>query len=184
MDVARAAAELEPRHLAVVRVLRPEVGLDSAVDVAADIRVTLGHGVHEEPDELHVRLALGAVGGAQRFVAAAVGGHAGKLCRIERECGDEGHGQQAGHGSRLRLLVKLHVASVVVAHLAHAAQLVGIESVAARPGVRDEVGAHVQHALVAAGGGEELERACDGRLHLEVLLRHAGRANRHAIDGH
>ena len=51
----------------------------------------------------------------------------------------------------LRLLIKLHVAPVVVAHLARAAQLFGAHGVGAGLGVLDEAGAHLQHALVDEG---------------------------------
>ncbi len=132
--------------------------------------------MHEEQDEADVGLALGAVSRAKRCVACAVHRLARQLRRVERERGDETGHQPAGHGPRLLLWEQLHVAPVIVAYLAHDDELVGVDAIDAGPGVLDDVCAQVKHALVAAGRIEGLEGAGEGRLGLEVLLRHTGGA--------
>ena len=141
------------------------------------VGVALGQRVHEEQDEANVGLALGAVGRAKRCIARAVHRLARKLRCLERERGDEtGHQLSAGHSPRLLLLEQLHVAPMIVAHLAHDDEFVGVDTIEAGFGVGDEVLGHVKHALVAAGRIEGLEGAGELRLGLEVLLRHTGGA--------
>jgi hypothetical protein len=72
LNIACAAAELEPRALAVLGIDCRKVGLYSAEHVCPVVAVALGQCVHEEPDERHEGLALGSAGRADGAATSAV----------------------------------------------------------------------------------------------------------------